>query len=61
MDGASDSPKTKSSLKKGRLKPIMRSPSKSAKKYAPLNIVISKSPMVDEQSIVRRNGVSLKV
>lgn len=65
MDGAlPDSPKSKSSFKKGALKPNMRSPSKSANKYAPLPIFIGKSPTVQQleaQSIARHNGIPLKV
>lgn len=46
FDGASDSPKKGSGFKKAAIKPNLRSPSRNAKKYTPLNIVISKSPSV---------------
>ncbi|XP_055316014.1 DNA polymerase zeta catalytic subunit isoform X2 [Sitodiplosis mosellana] len=48
LDGALDSPKKRSAFKKAAaaVKQSMRSPSKSAKKYTPLTIVIAKSPMV---------------
>lgn len=45
LDGAFDTPTEKQALQRGRLKTNPRSPPKSAsKKYAPLNIVITKSP-----------------
>lgn len=44
LDGAFDSPKKKqSACKKSAIKANARSPSRSAKKYSPLDIVISKT------------------
>lgn len=47
LDGAFNSPPKKQTLKRGNLKTnTPRSPPKSSKKYAPLDIVITKSPAV---------------
>lgn len=62
LDGAMDSPTKKTSTKRDMVKTIPRSP-KSAKKYAPLDIVISKSPAVSTMDVssIDRKKFQLKV
>lgn len=62
FDGAADSPTKKSALKKGTLKANTRSPSRSAKKYAPLDIMITKSPAINsDTSVDRRQNIPFKM
>lgn len=44
MDGACDSPRKNSKKKPGPKSSRLRSPSRSNKKYAPLNVVVTRSP-----------------
>lgn len=63
LDGAFDSPAEKQAMQRGKLRTNPRSPSKSSsKKYAPLNIVITKSPAVQRDSMAaNRQEIPLKV